>query len=121
MKEIIKDTIENPIEGGTITFSDGSSRTIVPHSCRYHLEIHGMAVYEFFYYAEGYHVDNISDEDIDPSDCIQVLLTSFDQEEPNGWLMNVQDALILIKGLSEGCSRAIEDNKPMTPTENTNG
>jgi hypothetical protein len=114
MPEIIEDTIDNIREGGKVVFSNGQERIIEPHPCRVHLEIRGMALYDFYYYPEG---PQEADPGADTSDVIQMILTAFNQDEPTGWLMNVQDALAIIHGLSTAAGLAIEDGIPVAPVD----
>ena len=114
MPEIIENTINNIREGGKVIFSNGQERIIEPHPCRVHLEIRGMALYDFYCYPEG---PRDTDPDADSSDVIQMILTAFNQDEPTGWLMNVQDALAIIHGLSTAAGLAIEDGIPVAPVD----
>jgi hypothetical protein len=84
---------------------------VEPHSQREHLAVLGSAVYEFFFYEE-------EQPDEDPSDRIHVIITTADGHK-TGWLMNVQDAMIFIRGLSVCVQKAIEAGVPLTPSTTT--
>jgi hypothetical protein len=94
--------------GGTIDHGDGRLVEIQPHSQREYLGVLGTTIYEFFFYEEQQ-----SDE---PSDRIQILITDRDGCK-QGWLMNVEDAIILIRGLSQCCLKAISASVPVAPSK----
>jgi len=56
-----------------------------------------------------YHVNPIVNEDL--SDRIHLIITQ-SNGEPRGWLMNQQDAIGIIRGLSVAIAKCIEDNIP---------
>lgn len=93
--------------GGTINFGNDRRVSVEPHSQREHLQIHGRAVYEFLFY-------NDPQPSKDLSDRIHMLITTSENERL-GWLMNVQDAIIIIRGLAMCVQKAIEAGVPLAP------
>lgn len=88
--------------GGTINGIE-----IPPHSQREHLAVYGKAVYEFLFYESAQPGE-------DPSDRIHVIITTCDGQK-QGWLMNVEDALVFIRGLSVCVQKAVESGVPLRP------
>ena len=95
--------------GGTITFPDGRTLDIIPHSQRVALAVWSNGAFvEVLFYEERQAGE-------DDSDRIHLLITS-EGKKPRGWLMNVQDATAIIRGLSIAIDRAIDAGVPMKPS-----
>ena len=93
--------------GGRVELSPGRVVVIPPHSQREFLTVLGRTLYEFLVY------DEVQPGE-DPSDRIHLLITDW-KGERRGWLMNVEDALILIQGLSTCCRVVMERGLPLGP------
>lgn len=50
----------------------------------------------------------------DPSDQLEIIITDQDGKVRN-WLMNIEDAITLIRGLSRLVDNALATNKPISP------
>ncbi len=85
---------------------------IEPHSEREYLAILGKTVYEFLFYTEKL-------ENHDSSDRIHVMVTSADGSK-QGWLMNIEDALIFMRGLSICMYKAVQAGIPPKPLYDAN-
>lgn len=92
--------------GGTVKFPDGHCIEIPAHSQRVHGEIwHNGAFIEVLFYQEqqpGKH----------PSDRIHLMVTDGEGNR-SGWLMNTEDAVSIIRGLTTAVQAAIESNIPV--------
>lgn len=93
--------------GGVVDHGDGRVVKIIPHSQREHLAILGSTVYEFFFYVEPQPDEN-------PSDRINVIIRESNGKSVN-WLMNVEDAIIFIRGLSICIQKAMDVGVPLKP------
>lgn len=94
--------------GGTVDFGDGTVVEIPPNQHREHLSVFGRTVYEFLFYPKPLDGE-------DPSDRIHVIITDLEGNR-RGWLMNVEDAIVFIRGLSVCMQKAIEaGDVPFTP------
>jgi hypothetical protein len=80
---------------------------VEPHSQREYLAVLGSTVYEFFFYEQ-------EQPDEDPSDRIHVIITTAAGHK-TGWLMNVEDAMIFLRGLSVCVQKAIQAGVPLKP------
>lgn len=96
-------------EGIIVDFGDGLTLEIPPHSQRIYLELWGNGFIDVLFYDEP-------QPDADPSDRIHLLVHGFGGER-RGFIMNVQDAICMVHGLSTGIQRAIEAGVPMRPAE----
>lgn len=97
-------------EGITVVWhSDGRTIEIPPHSQRVYLEIWGNGFIDVLFYAEP-------QLDEDPSDRIHLMIHGFGGER-RGFIMNVQDAICMVHGLSTGIQRAIEEGVPTRPEQ----
>lgn len=93
--------------GGTVDHGDGRIVKIQPHSQREYLAVYGKTVYEFFLY------ENPQPNE-EESDRINVIIKDYDGKFTN-WLMNVEDAVVFIRGLSLCIQKAIEIGIPLKP------
>lgn len=93
--------------GGVVDFGDGTVVEIPPNPHREHLAVFGETVYEFLFYPEPLPGE-------DQSDRIHVLITDRHGKRC-GWLMNVEDAIVFIRGLSVCMQKAVEAGVPFTP------
>jgi hypothetical protein len=82
---------------------------VEPHSQREHIAVLGNSVYEFLFYEE-------QQPGQDPSDRIQIIITTADGSK-QGWLMNVEDSMIFIRGLSVCVQKAIRAGVPLAPSK----
>lgn len=98
-------------EGGTFNFGDGRIIEVPPHSRRIYLEVWGNGFFDFLFYDEP-------QEDADPSDRIHMMIHGFDGER-SGLLLNVEDGLAIIRGLTAGIQFAIAANVPVKPVGET--
>jgi len=80
---------------------------VPPHSEREYLELWGNgAILEMLFYSEL--------QNDEPSDRIHLMITDSDGAR-HGWLMNVEDAIGIIRGLSVATQKAIGANIPTKP------
>jgi len=107
---VMKHELENIKDGGYIIHDDGSRVDIRPHSEREHLAVLGKTVYEFLFY-------NSPLDGEDESDRIHILITHHDGEK-SGLLLNFEDVIIFMRGLSVCMQKALENNVPFTPSNN---
>jgi len=85
-----------------------AGRTIPAHSERIYLEAwQNGAMVEVLFYEEP-------PDPAEPSDRIHLVVTPADGES-QGWLMNVEDAIGVIRGLSVAVQAAIEAEVPIKP------
>lgn len=94
----------------TILHKDGSSEVIKAHPNRIRLEVRGKAIYEYYYFPNGV-------EGEDPSDVIQFRTKPYNSDEWTGWLMNVEDVMQIIAGISLAANYALLDGLPVGPQE----
>ena len=94
------------LRGGIIEYPDGHKVTIPPHSQRVFGSIwHNGAFIEVLFYEQ-------TQPRQDASDRIHLLVTLANGKR-NGWLMNVEDAIAIIRGLSVAITQAIEQDIPI--------
>ena len=94
------------IHGGTIEYPDGRTITLPPHSQRVFGSIwHNGAFIEVLFYEQP-------QPSQDASDRIHLLITPA-KGKRRGWLMNVEDAIAIIRGLSVAITHAIEQGVPI--------
>lgn len=92
-------------ETQTVTFDSGKSIEIPVCEDRiYALCWENGQLIEVLFYEEP-------QDGEDPSDRIHLLITP-EGEKPRGWLMNVDDAISIIEGLSMGCRLAMKAGIP---------
>lgn len=96
-------------EGITVDFGDDRTLEIPPHSQRVYLEMWGNGFIDVLFYDEPQLGE-------DPSDRIHLMIHGFDGER-RGFIMNVQDAICMVHGLSTAIQRAIEAGVPLKPTK----
>lgn len=88
----------------------GDSLIVIPaHSQRIFLEVWANGAMEVLFYDEPQPGE-------DPSDRIHWLITGFDGEK-RGFLLNVEDAVAVISGLSSAVRRAIYTGVPTRPSD----
>ena len=88
-------------EGGTIEFEDGSRIEVPAHSQRVHGDIwHNGAFVEVLFYQEPQPGE-------DPSDRIHLMVTDRNGDK-DGWLMNAEDAVSIIRGLTAALQAAVD-------------
>jgi hypothetical protein len=85
----------------------GSDIVVPPHSQRVFLEVWRNGAMEVLFYNEA-------QPDCDSSDRIHWMVTGFDGER-RGFLMNVEDAIASIRGLSLGIQYALAADVPVKP------
>jgi hypothetical protein len=91
--------------GGTIKYDDGREVVIETHSERVWVEVWSNgAIIETLCYSEP-------QEGSVNSDRIHLIITDGNGER-TGWLMNIEDAIAIIGGLSRAVSRAIDLGVP---------
>jgi len=90
-----------------VDYGNGQKVEIQPHSQRVFLEVWANGAMEVLFYTEP-------QPDTDPSDRIHWMITGFDGER-RGFLMNVEDTIATIRGLSIGIQCAIEMGVPTKP------
>lgn len=96
------DTIDI-VNGGTITFDSGEVM-LEPHSERVWVEVWSNGtIIEVLCYSEP-------QPDTVESDRIHLLITT--GGKTTGWLMNIEDAIAIISGLSRAMSKAIDLGVP---------
>ena len=96
----------NVREGGYVEFGDGSRIEVPAHSQRVHGDIwHNGCFIEVLFYEEEQPGEH-------PSDRIQLLVTDSEGIR-DGWLMNVDDALSIVRGLVTAIQIAIESDTPV--------
>lgn len=100
----------NIIDGGIITHDDGTEVEIEANPNRVTLYVLGNTTYEFMYHPDGV-------EGLDPSDVLEWSIKPADKEKPIGFYLNVQDAMIIIEGLSRTSNLAIIDGVPLDPED----
>jgi len=106
--------IDNPKAGGLLRHEETGVEVLIPaRSDREFIAIYGSTVYDFIFYEE-------EQEGEDPSDRIHLLITTADDQRVGG-LMNAQDALTIIEGLTVCVQRAIEAGIPLLPAEEEAG
>lgn len=93
--------------GGVVTHEDGTSVTIEPHSGRVGLAVMGNTVIETLLYEEV-------QEGEDPSDRIHLLITDF-KGQKTGWIMNVEDVVLITHLLTKAAFIAIQEGIPVQP------
>jgi hypothetical protein len=96
-------------DGIAVDYGDGQKIEIPPHSERIYLEIWRNGCMEVLFYSEP-------QPDVDVSDRIHLLIHGFGTGK-RGLLMNVQDAIAMVHGLSTGIQRAIEAGVPTGPCQ----
>ena len=99
--------IDLDVRNGITIDYGGSNLVVPPHSKRVFLEVWANGAMEVLFYADP-------QPDVDPSDRIHWMITGFDGER-RGFLMNVEDAIAAIRGLSLGVQRALSANVPLKP------
>ena len=93
-------------KGGTVNFGEGKVVVVEPHSERVWLEVWGNGtLIEVLCYSQP-QIGNVE------SDRIHLLITPAGGERL-GWLMNIEDALAIIGGLSRAASKAIDLDIPV--------
>jgi len=97
------DYIQN---GGTIQFDDGTKIVIAPHSERVWIAVwHNGTTIETLCYSQPQE-GNVE------SDRIHLVITP-EGGERIGWLMNIEDAVNIITGLSRAIDKAIDYGIPV--------
>lgn len=97
----------NIMDGLTIDFGDGHTLVVPPHSQRIYLEAWGNGFLDVLFYQEPV-------EGEDESDRIHLMIHGFDGYA-DGWILNVEDAIAMIRGLSAGIQHAIAHDVPTKP------
>lgn len=94
-------------DGLTIDFGDGKTLVIPPHSQRVYLEVWSNGFIDVLFYQEP-------QEDEDPSDRIHLMVHDFDGGV-RGHIMNVEDAICIVHGLTTAIQHAIGAGVPTKP------
>jgi len=94
-------------EGVIIDYGDGREVKIPPHSERIYLEVWRNLACEVLFYTEV-------QPNADPSDRIHLMIHAGDCVR-RGFLMNVQDALSIVHGLTTAIQRSIAADIPLKP------
>ena len=94
-------------EGVIIDYGDGREVKIPPHSERIYLEVWRNLACEVLFYTEV-------QPNADPSDRIHLIIHRVDGDR-RGFLMNVQDAISVVHGLTTAIQRAIAADISMKP------
>ena len=98
------------IHGGTIEYPDGHTITLPPNSQRVFGSIwHNGGFIEVLFYEQPQPRQNVSDR-------IHLLITPA-KGKRRGWLMNVEDAIAIIRGLSVAITQALEQDIPVKPPD----
>lgn len=94
-------------EGIIVDYGNGKQIEIPPHSQRVYLEVWGNGFIDVLFYDEP-------ELGEDESDRIHLMVHGFGGDT-RGFLMNTQDAMAMIHGLSTAVQRAIEAGVPTKP------
>lgn len=94
-------------DGLIIKHENGKTIEIPPHSERYYVEAWGNGYIDFLFYSEP-------QPGFDPSDRIHFMIKGFDFG-PKGFLLNAEDAISLVRGLTVGIQMAIAAGVPLKP------
>jgi len=95
--------------GGDLKWENGKEIHINPNPNRECLHIAGDSHFQFLFYPE-----KLKGED--NSDRIHLLIKPYNSKM-RGWLMNIEDAIVIIRGLSICIQKAIENRIPPSPIE----